>query len=71
MRQTSVREEESSCLTPEIVIIKTGSLSRSCTEDTDRCGDSVQGAVTDPNVNLKISPLLIIIHLIKIQAIDA
>jgi len=42
VRQTSVREEESSCLTPEIVIIKTGSLSRSCTEDTDRCGDSVQ-----------------------------
>ena len=30
-------------LTPEIVIIKNGTLSRSCTEETERVGDSVQG----------------------------
>ena len=43
VRQNSVREEEN--LTPEIVIIKNGTLSRSCTEETERIGDSIQGEV--------------------------
>ena len=40
VRQHSVRETE---LTPEIVIINNGTLSRSCTEETERLGDSVEG----------------------------
>ena len=41
VRQHSVREEN---LTPEIVIIKNGTLSRSCTEETERVEDnSVEG----------------------------
>jgi len=46
VRQNSVRAESSEAdtgnLTPEIVIIKNGTLSRSCTEETERVGDSVQ-----------------------------
>ena len=37
VRQHSVREEN---LTPEIVIIKNGTLSRSCTEETERVEES-------------------------------
>ena len=40
VRQHSVREEN---LTPEIVIIKNGTLSRSCTEETERVEESVEG----------------------------
>ena len=42
VRQNSIRDEREN-LTPEIVIIKNGTLSRSCTEETERIGDSVQG----------------------------
>jgi len=47
VRQNSVRAESSEAeitgnLTPEIVIIKNGTLSRSCTEETERIGDSAQ-----------------------------
>ena len=40
VRQHSVREEN---LTPEIVIIKNGTLSRSCTEETEKVEESGEG----------------------------
>ena len=40
VRQHSVREEN---LTPEIVIIKNGTLSRSCTEETERLEEPGEG----------------------------
>ena len=43
MRAESSEAETTGNLTPEIVIIKNGTLSRSCTEETERIGDSAQG----------------------------
>jgi len=56
VRQNSVREEEN--LTPEIVIIKNGTLSRSCTEETERIGDSIQEIFTPSSNNNNEEPKL-------------
>jgi len=55
VRQNSVREEEN--LTPEIVIIKNGTLSRSCTEETERIGDSVQEIYSPCSNNIEETKL--------------